>query len=403
MNSGNQVLRCIFVAVASLALFAENRVEAGLEEAIKTNRYRLKVGENELSGPGAEFVVKQGGEAAFFLIGEVHGTRETAWLTNHLLERLRPAGYAAYALETGPITTSLLVQELRAKGQDAVAKLLTDYPMTSAFLNFREELEVVGNAVKQGYQVWGIDQEFMGSGRFLLAHLETLAPTSKARKLVGKWRDRANQGFKLMAESGDPSKIFMSLVTDADFDEFDGAFAVAQTEARRILKEMRATAAVYRHFFQGRYFENDTDRILLMKRYLLEGLDQIGPDDKVLIKLGGDHTARGYAVNHQLDVGNQANELGFARGGGSFHLFVCARELKGWPDHWADDTAHLAPLFKHARGDEPVVFDVRPLRPILAKQPKKYEKLFRDVLRYDAIMVFPTFRASTPVVPMPGR
>ena len=163
MNPGNQVLKYFFVAVASLALFAENRAEAELEEAIKTNRYPLKVGEKELSGPGTEFVVQQGGEAAFFLIGEVHGTRETAWLTNHLLERLRPAGYAAYALETGPITTSLLIQELRTKGQDAVAKLLTDYPMTSAFLNFREELDVVGSAVKQGYQVWGIDQEFMGS------------------------------------------------------------------------------------------------------------------------------------------------------------------------------------------------------------------------------------------------
>lgn len=403
MEARGQALKRFIVVVATLALFAQDRVEGGLKDAIKSNRHALKVGKTELSGPGAEFMVQRGGEAAFFLIGEVHGTRETAWLTGHLLERLRPAGYAAYALETGPVTTNLLVQELQAQGQDAAEKVLTDYPMTAAFLNFREELDVVGNAAKQGYRVWGIDQEFVGCGRFLLARLETLATTPKARKLVGKWRKRAKRGFDHLAQSGDPSKAFISVVTDADFDELDSAFAVAQTEARQILREMRATAAVYRHFHHRRYFQNDTDRILLMKRYLLEGLDQIGPNDKVLIKLGGDHTARGYAANHQLDVGNLASELGLARGGGSFHVFVCARQLKGWPDHWADDTKHLAPLFEQATGDDPVVFDVRPLRPILARQTKRDEKLFQDVLRYDAIVVFPTFHASQPLVPMPGR
>ena len=134
MNPNSQLLNGLFVVVASLSFLVQDRVEAGVD-VIKANRHHFKVSEDNLSGPGAELMVQRGGEAAFFLIGEVHGTRETAWLTSHLLNRLRPAGYVAYALETGPITTGLMVQELRANGQDAVAKLLTDYPMTSAFLN----------------------------------------------------------------------------------------------------------------------------------------------------------------------------------------------------------------------------------------------------------------------------
>ena len=49
----------------------------------------------------------------------------------------------------------------------------------------------------------------------------------------------------------------------------------------------------------------------------------------------------------------------------------------------------------HAAGDLEIWRDVAFV--------KKYEKLFHDVLRYDAILVFPTFHASKPFVPMQGR
>ena len=75
-----------------------------------------------------------------------------------------------------------------------------------------------------------------------------LAPDDDARSLATDWHAKANAGFAVFARSGDQSQGFMIVVTDADFDRLDEAFADAGPEARSILAELRASATIYRHY-----------------------------------------------------------------------------------------------------------------------------------------------------------
>lgn len=409
-HQGLDTVTAVTAVVSLIGALGAADANAQLEQLIAKNRYVFELSEESFDGPGAQFLLEQGRRAAFYVVGESHGNRETPWLTKHLLEKLRPAGYVAYALETGPVSTDYLVEDLREHGRAAVEKILKEHPFTSAFLNFRGDLDVVETAVRAGYRVWGIDQEFIGSGRFLLARLEELAPNPEATKLVREWREKAKEGFARFVDSGDASGGFMSIVTDGDFDALDAAFATASTNAHRILEAMRASARVYRHFAEKRYFQNNTDRIRLMKHYLLTGLNSLDADQrntgKVLIKLGSAHAGRGFSPFDQLDIGNQAAELGFVRGSDSFNVYVYARksvQADGASRDLTADAEQFAPLFEPTNEERAIVIDLRPLRPWLEARQTAMPELHREALRFDAAVILPAFHAAEQLVPMPAR
>ena len=63
----------------------------------------------EISGPGAEFLLAEGSKSSFFLVGEMHGNRETPRLTEALLMGLRPHGYGVLAVMATALAAIILV------------------------------------------------------------------------------------------------------------------------------------------------------------------------------------------------------------------------------------------------------------------------------------------------------
>lgn len=374
-----------------------------LTELVRTNMRALELGDSGLTGPGADFVLQEADAARFFLIGESHGNVETCRLTTWLLDELKGRGYGAYALETGPASTELYTRIARDKGAQGIFELTAEFPFSVAFLNWREEVEVFAHALDQGWAVWGLDQEFIGSGRFLLSRLIELAGDDAAKKLATEWHGKAMQGFAHFAKTGDQSMGFMATVTDADFDALDAAFADADHEATHILGELRASATVYGHYSARRYYMNNYDRIKLMKRHFVDRLQTT--DDKVLMKFGSAHMGRGYSPFDQLDLGNIAAELAFADGSDSFHLQVFAKQSVQSDGTVKDFTAspELAPLYAEVP-DTGGVLDLRALRPYCNSKRVKSDmpELCALVRRFDAILVLPSFTRSTEIVPM-GR
>ncbi len=392
----------IATLLAASVVPAQSGTEQRLQDALRSNARAITLEGTELSGPGADFLLAEARASRFLLLGESHGNQETPAATRALLKALRD-DYDVYAIETGPCATEVARRVATDKGVAGVVELTKQLPFSIAFFQWREEIEAFGAALELGYDVWGLDQEFIGAPRLLLREL---AATGKgdAVTLAASWSERANAGFTHFAKTGKRDRAFFSVADDETFDQLAEAFADSSAGARMV-DELRQSWIIYRHYNEKRFFQNNHDRIRLMKRHLAERLAAAPVDAKVLFRFGSAHMGRGLSPFDQYDLGNMASELAVASGSDSLHVFVFARgsvQPDGSTKSYAQQSPHLAPLLDLA-GEGGVVVDLRPLRPLLStKQAKKrMPAVHAFVFRFDAAVVFPTFHPSTALVPMP--
>jgi len=397
--------------VTSGAACAQGDPQERLRDALASQLMVFDLTEDRFEGEGATFLVEAAAESESLLIGEKHGTRETSLFTSAMLDALRPHGYSVYAIETGPVVTEDLVRLAKSGGEPAVRAVLEEHPFTAAFLFFDADRDVFVKAARDGWDVWGLDQEFIGSGRYLLKQLVALAPHDEARQAASGWYDKAVAGFDQFMKTGDQSKGFIVSVTAADLDQLDETFSSESERAQRILRELRATSTVYGHYAAERYFENNYDRIRLMKQHVAEYLKASAaagrPDPKVVYRFGSVHMGRGYSPLDQLDLGNQAAEIAALRGGDSFHVLLLAHRMVA-PDGTAEDLTEEQPAFKVlfdlAPNDRGAAFDLRALRPLLSSRTMSAAlPEIHDLVRsYDAVVIFPEFHAANSLNPLPG-
>jgi hypothetical protein len=393
-----------FLALLLCASADAQELDARIDAALAERAEAMTLADGALDGPGATRLIEEGRAASFFALGESHLNNETPALTAALLEALKPAGYAALAIETGPMIAEYAEAELRAGRSDALAGLFAEVPFTAAFIDHAPEFELLERAVELGYGLWGLDQVFIGGARFNLDRLVELAPDDESRKLALAALERAERGYTHFADSGDTAQGFLVTATEADFDALRAAFDPIP-EARRIIAELARSSRIYRLYGMGENYRSNHERIELMKRHFADHLRRSDDDTKVLLKFGSVHLRRGYSPLNQLDLGNAAAELGFYRGGGSLHVHVTALSstgLDGETDDWTESSPHLA-RFERAMPENAdwAVFDLRALRPIFHDRANAAgrEALAELVWGYDLMVVA---REFTRAAPLPG-
>lgn len=400
------------VVALALSMAQQPPIDSLVHATLEAHRRPFDVASGALTGPGGEWLLERAGAARFTLIGESHLNAETPAFTAALLRGLRPRGYSTYVTETGPESTRLLVETLRRGGFDAGEAWMADLPFSIAFLDQREELRTVVDALEMGYDIWGVDQEFIGSPRLLLRRLVAIAPNEGARAVAQAMLDRAVEGFQHFLADGDQSAAFMVTATGEDLDALAGAFAGAGDEADRILAQLRASHGVYHAYFEGRYYDNNATRVDLIRRNLLAHMERAGEsplsDRRALIKAGSIHAGRGRTPMRVFDIGALAAELAFTNGLESFHVNVLTTgsvDAAGAPRSWREQSPELVPLMDLTPETGPVVFDLRPLRALLSDRGGKSEALeeLQDIaLRFDAMVMYPRFHRADAITPMPG-
>ncbi|MDX1503099.1 MAG: hypothetical protein R3325_12135 [Thermoanaerobaculia bacterium] len=380
-----------------------------LDALIEQNTHRLEWRDDGPSGPGWERIVSEGRAAEFFLIGESHGNRETPRLTVALAKALRPAGYSALGVEVGPITARRLVELCRSgEGVEAFRAFLEEFAFSFPYFWWREEAEMLCRILDEGYEVWGLDQEFIGSARFLLGDLRALVEDPDHRAQVDAWLAEADAARAAAEEGGKMDGLFIQTVDPEALRAFADRLPAEAERAREIARELAATAVVYQHYGAQRYFENNRDRVRLIKRYFRQALagSAAGDGAKAIIKMGSVHSGRGRSPMMQLDIGNTASELAALRGGDSFHLVFFTRRsvaADGSESDWAEEAPALAMLDAHRPEGAWALFDLRPLRSHFASSKRREQNpdLADYVFRYDALLLADRFHAAETLVPLP--
>lgn len=359
-------------------------------------------------GAGWDRLVADGAAAQFFMIGEQHATADIALFATALHAELARRGYTHAAMEVGPYSTAFAESLIRS-GQGRLAEYIRrpGHSFALPFLFFQEEVDlaerIVAASPDREHGLWGVDQEFIGSGPIALALLERHAATPAQREAVARFAERVRAEPMLVGQLG-----------AAELDPLAGAFA-GNSEANELIEALRLSSEIYRPFFRrdGPTYPANLRRENYMKanflRHFAEAERRLGSAPRVFLKFGGYHAMRGHSGTNVPAFANFLAEWGLSRGFGLVNMMVdCdggqalnpqTNEVGPCEPYFGRDTV----IGSMARTGPLTLIDLRPLRAQLPRMRDLDPLTRQTILAFDYYLVIKDVRAATPVAALPAR
>jgi hypothetical protein len=375
----------------------------------------LDVNPDGLSGAGALILSEAVAASRYVLIGESHHSREIPAFTTQICRLMAPSGLTAMAIETGPEAARVVDSAMRSKDREVrVADFVRAHPDGVAFFNGLDEVRMAGDcaaAAGPKFELWGLDQEFLGSSGHLLEEMLASKPGPLARAALAGLAVQDRKATAAALASGSPFDLFLLSAKQDDLDQ--AAAAVARdggARVRYLFGLLTETRAIYQASRSGQGDANGR-RARLMKRTFAAHLAE-NPEARILLKFGANHAYKSLNPLNQRDLGAYVTERAEGEGVSALHIMVLGARgsVAGYggvgrpavvhsfdmaddkdPD-WRKD-ATLARAAEAAPGSWMLV-DLRPLRTkaLLASAPPEWREL---ALGYDIAILAPAFTASS--------
>jgi hypothetical protein len=390
-----------------------------LSDELTKSRSQLLLKDGRFSGTGAAGLTKALEESQFVLIGEEHATEQVPAFTSAVCDMIGPLGFHTMVVEVGPRAMEAVQPWIGSKnGREQLAQFEKKFPDTIAFLNLQPELDLLSHcaATSQGgqFQVWGLDQEFMGASGYLLTGILETHPGKQATAETERLLAKNEEARAKAAQSGNPGELFMMSATDA---ELEGLRELLKTEgdakAQAILAELMESREIY-YKNSTAPDESNRQRALLMKRNFVRDYQTTvraeGAVPKMLLKFGDWHLYKGFNPLQNNDIGNMVAELADGMGMKSLHIAVLA--VKGTRLRFAGigrpyqpetfrvlddkDYQFLRPMVDRLEPTGWTMFDLRGIRKTAGRGTLDRD-MERLVLGYDLLILIPDSTASTQI------
>jgi hypothetical protein len=370
---------------------------------LAANTHTFRYAESGITGPGAELLGGYFAKSQFVLLGEDHMDHAVPEFAGALFRTLHDAhGYRHVVVEQDPIAMEDALAPVRRGDAGKLAAHARLYPSLFEFdtdedLTF---LAQVSNQVKGPDALWGVEQT-TGAIRYLEelgrhAHSDDLRQRLRALEDAARAADPGpTYSVKWLIAEGTSAKL-------AELAPFYGPKADARS--RRLYEGLVKSAEIFGYYRRAEAGEwvglyNNTVREEVLKANFLaryHAAAKRGPLPKALFKFGANHLYRGKNPTQAYPIGNLAHELAIVNGSEAVGLMVLPlgpnyRKLTDYP-------AWMHPLLPAAEPTEPVVVNLRPLRPYTRLFREKVavvadQWMLRDLINgYDAIVLLPGSR-----------
>ncbi len=373
----------------------------------------LTVDDRGFGGPGADVLARAVSSAEYVLIGEDHLTREIPRFTADLCRLMAPQGLAALAVEIGPEAAEVVDENLRRPDRrERIASFMRAHPDALAFQNGSDESDMAAacaQAAGPKFQLWGLDQEFFGATGNLLERMTAAHPGPMAHAAIMRLTADDRIATAAALASGSPGKLLIYTITDEQLADAHAAIAKdGGARVRALFAALEETRTIYLGQNTDSYASNGA-RARLMKRTLVDYLDNAPPEARVLFKFGDTHMRKGVNGLGQRDLGNFVAERADGEGVSSLHLLVVGlrgthalyngvgRQVRHEPFVLTDDAdfawlKDAVPANKVAAKDW-MLLDLRTLR---AKQPRDMSASWKRIIDgFDMVIVAPDITPST--------
>lgn len=392
---------------------AEKTPEQVLSELLTSHRSELTLTADGLGGAGAKALLDRARTAQFILIGEDHGFAEVPEFVLALRQSLGRDTPQNLVLEIGPYSAQRAAIAAR---EESLSALSRDYPAAMPFLNLRED-GAMASAWQHGdkrERLWGLDQEFLFSGRLILERLHALATTEAAKKAVADALARNARADAEALAQHDTAPTLLLQWQDADFAQLRTALNPRPgSEAARLIDELDESAQIYRGQQTDGYASNH-QRAQLMKRHFMDyyrAAQKAGEAvPRALFRFGANHMIRGISPTNLFDIGNFASEFAASNGRTSLHVLVLvgAGSANRWLPFVADAGLKtqpydaraemgdfgVMPFIERARPSGWTVFDVDALRRQRKARQSAGAAFEKIVFGFDYVVVVAQGRAA---------
>jgi hypothetical protein len=326
------LIRCLLFGIC---LGIPAQPPSTFDQKLREVRFDLRIEGGKLTGSAGPVLEKAISGAQYVLIGEDHMTREIPQFATAVCDVMAPQGLTAMAVEAGPQVAKMVASSLgKTDRLSRMAALTERYPDSVAFLNVREENDLVEHCAKAShnpnFQLWGLDQELMGSAGWLLDQILATRPGTAATAVLTRMKTEEQKDAVLAKETGDPTKVFLFAASDAQLSE---VAAVLKREgnaaANELFHELAESHEIYLKNMQGSP-ESNSQRARLLKQHFRRDFDLAASNSRhqrVLFKFGDWHLYKGFNPLHQRDLGNYIAEM--ADGQGTSSLHICILGAKG--------------------------------------------------------------------------
>ena len=377
-------------------------------ELIAERQLAIREEGSSFAGPGWDRLLAEAEGAQFFMIGEQHATADIARFGRSLHSELARRGYTHSALEIGPWSTEHAEALIRrGAGQLRDYIRAPGHAFTLPFLFFQEEIDLVEQVVRASpdreHALWGLDQEFVGSGAIVAETLRTLADNDAQRAAAAAFAASASANPMLVGSLG-----------AAELDPLTAAFA-GNGEALELISGLRLSSDIYAPFL-GRPgssgYEANLRRENYMKtnfvRHFAEAERRLGAPPRVFMKFGGNHAMRGMSGTNVPGFGNFLAEWGLPRGFSMVNIMVdCAggEALNPQTNQAGPCEPYFGPdtlIGSMARTERMTLIDLKALRPLLRRMSDLDALSRQNILAFDYYLVIEDVRAATPVAALPG-
>ena len=416
-----------FLCVAALLAlqFAENQVPTGtaqpqpsvFERKLREVRYDLRLENGKIVGNAAAVLESAIGNAQYVLIGEEHITREIPQFTSAVCDIMATQGLSAMAVEVGPQAAEFVSSSLGNPDRLARMSSLTQkYPDSVAFLNIRQENDVVGHCAQIAstphFHLWGLDQEFLGSAGWLLDQILATHPGPAATTTITRLKSEEQRDALRAKETGDPTKLYLYAASDSELTEAAAALRRdGNSAANALFRELVASHEIYLKNLK-RSPESNSQRARLLKLNFRLDLEKAAAEDqpqKVLVKFGDWHLYKGLNPLRQRDLGNYIAEVADAQGSTSLHICVLGAQgthrLYGGYDRptklekFVIDEDHdyrwLKPAVDSQSPNAWTLYDLRKLR--FTELGPVDSDMERMVYGYDLLVIIPEVTPADPI------
>ena len=267
------------------------------------------------------------------------------------------------------------------------------------------------------FELWGLDQELMGSPGFILTSILAEHPGAHSTQLVKALLARNDAAYANARQSGSPQDMLLMQAHQSDFQALVQSLrADGNARSQRLAQSLLETFKIYINCCNNQARLSNHERDTLMKRtFLAYQRARPNPERRVLFKFGEEHIYRGFNPYNYDGIGNFLAEDADGHGASGVHILALGisgtqTKFAGIAKPWAtspyslDDDDHarfkfLAPFITQSFSDGYTLYDLRPFRTQFDAMRIADPGFQRLVFGYDFLVLIAHTTAIRPIDP----
>lgn len=396
----------LFLVTFSLLLLAQFALsqEKTNTEYIKRNTYYFEVNESNIEGQGADILQKSIAASQFFILGEQHYSAKISEFTNAIIPALSNQNYKYFIAEIGPNSatqiTDRLSQEVSLYSFNTeINDLVGEIPVP--FFDGKEDEVFLKRALNNGFEIWGIDQEYFTAQVFLIDEIYDLSSNKAAlQNSYESVKDYLIKETKKGVQE-ERYKLFTELSSSPLVKDFFESTDATNLKVQKIISDLRDSWETYRLREVKDYYSSLHKRLDIMQSnfttYYTKALAH-NSLPKAIIKIGGKHASKGRSLDNIFDIGNFAMEIAnFNRKKSTTVLMIPSAYLNddGSADNNIDpeDETFIRPLIDSANGRWTLI-DLKKIEEFSWKNKIEFESLKDYMHRFDYLIITPPSKSQ---------